>query len=126
MIEGIEPIYQLIADSIQRTIPDSWATAWVEAIYFTEHISYSAEYTPSNGSAPKSFATERSGRRAFEQLREMFQNAGKPLWCGARFTIHSDGTFNMKWNYENCDGNGFARFDEKEEFERKWKLWNQD
>lgn len=125
MMEGIEALYQQIAESIQQAIPEPWSVAWMEAIFFTEHISYFAEYIPDKGCMPKSFATGRLGRRAFEEMRELFRQSGKPLWCRVRFEIHSGGKFNMKWGYDDCDENGFARFDEQVELERKRKLWNQ-
>ncbi len=117
MIEGIETVYQQIADSIDESIHEPWSVAWMEGVFFTEHTSYSAEYQPQAGGPPKSFASGRNGRRAFERLRELFKNAGKPLWCRARFELHSNGKFNMNWNYEDCDQNGFARFDEQAELE---------
>jgi hypothetical protein len=119
----MEALYRQIGESIQQAIPESWLSAWMDATFFTEHTSYYAEYTPSDGSVPKSFAPERSGRRAFEQLRELFRQAGKPLWCRARFEIQADGKFNMKWVYDDCDENGYARFDEQLELDEKRRHW---
>ena len=64
MIEGIETVYQQIADSIDESIHEPWSVAWMEGVFFTEHTSYSAEYKPQAGGPPKSFASGRNGRRA--------------------------------------------------------------
>jgi hypothetical protein len=118
MIAGIDRLYQQIAGSIQGSIPGQWEVAWIDAIFYSEHTFYSAEYVTREGGASISFATDRAARLAFVELREMFRQAGKPLWCRARFQIYSDGRFNMKWGYDDCDENGFARFDEEAELKR--------
>ncbi len=124
MVGGIEPFFQEIADSIQEAIQEPWSMASMEAIFFTEHISYIGEYQPSAGGTTKTFATLRAGRNAFVEIREKFRAAGKPLWGRARFEIQSDGNFKLNWGHDDCDENGFARFDEEAELERMKKLWN--
>ncbi|MBL8816783.1 MAG: hypothetical protein JNL58_12185 [Planctomyces sp.] len=42
----------------------------------------------------------------------LFKGAGKPLWGRASFELTSNGKFNMKWGYEDCDNDGYAIFDE--------------
>ncbi len=118
MIDGIEQFYQRIAESVQENIPEPWFTAWIDAIFFSDHAFYSGEYMTDEGCSPKSFATGREARRAFVDLRDLFKQARQPVWCKARFMIQSNGQFNMKWHYDDCDENGFARFDEETELKR--------
>jgi hypothetical protein len=117
MIEGIEPLYQQIADSIQDAIEEPWSSAWIDAIFYSEHTRYSGEYLVEGGT-PQSFPTTLEGERAFERIRELFIQAGKPVWCRARFEIHADGRFNMNWGYDDCDEHGYAIFDEEAELKR--------
>ena len=68
MIEGIEALYQQIADSIVEAIPESWSTAKVEAIFFADSITFEAEYTRKGGGVV-SFSSWHSGRQAGGQGR---------------------------------------------------------
>jgi hypothetical protein len=124
MIDGIEPFFQEIADSIQGAIQEPWSSASMEAIFYSDHIFYLGEYQPGVGGATKTFATERLGENAFVEIRERFRAAGQRLWGRARLVIHADGTFEVKWGYDDCDENGFARFEEQAEMERIRKLMN--
>lgn len=36
------------------------------------------------------------------------------MWGQVTFEIEADGTFEMQFGYENCDGNGDTIFDEEE------------
>lgn len=119
MIDGIEPYYQQIAQALEDAIPEPWLTASVDAIFFSEANWYEAEYLPAQGGQPKSIGMGRGGQRAFEELREKFREAGKQVWGRARFELHSSGKFSMKWGYDDCDENGFARFDEESELQRR-------
>jgi hypothetical protein len=112
MIEGIEPLYQKIAESIEATIPESWQTAWMEAVFYPNSIGYTGDYTATDGGKLKSYATGTPGEIAFRELRELFRNAGQPVWCRAQFEIRSDGKFTMDWNYDDSDENGDARLNE--------------
>jgi hypothetical protein len=105
MIDGIEAIYQRIADARVKAIPLRWVSARSEATFFSDSIDFSGEYIPTKGS-PRSFKVGREITNAFEELRQRFKEAGKPLWGQAIFELQSDGKFNMKWGYDNCDENG--------------------
>jgi hypothetical protein len=118
VIDGIEPLYQQIAESIQEAIPEPWAVAWIDAIFYSEHVFYSGEFAPTSENKPKSFATGRIGRKAFVAIREKFREAGRPLWCRARFEVFSDGRFKMNLGYVDCDEAGNAKFDEDAERRR--------
>jgi hypothetical protein len=118
MIDGIEPLYRTIAESITATLQRPWATAWIDVIFFPDHVFYSGEFVAIENTPPKSFPTCVEGESAFEQLRELFKAARKPLWCRARFELHSDGRFKMNWGYDDCDADGFAHFDEQKELNR--------
>ena len=118
MIEGIELFYQQIADSIQEAVPEDWSIAKMEAIFYPDSITYLGEYERQADGKSRSFGTTRSGERAFRELRKKFKEAGKQLWGQAVFEIRSDGKFNMKWGYENCDENGNTVFDEDEYLKR--------
>ncbi|HWE95791.1 MAG TPA: immunity protein YezG family protein [Tepidisphaeraceae bacterium] len=118
MIEGIEPFYQQIGESIQGAISEPWQRAAVEAIFFPQSSKYLGEYFTAENAPPKGFPVDLKVIQSFRGLRELFKNAGKPLWCRARFELHSDGKFTMNWGYDDCDENGFAPFDEAKESER--------
>jgi hypothetical protein len=113
MIEGIETVYQQIADSIVEAIQEPWTTAKVEAIFFADSITFESEYTRKRGGVA-SFATLLRGDRAFRELRKKFKEAGQPVRGQACFVLHDNGKFNMTWGYENCDENGNTVFDEAE------------
>lgn len=118
MIEGIEPLYQQIADSIQEAIPEEWATAKMEAVFFPDAIDYYGEYTRQADGISRGFATILSGERAFREIRKRFKDAGQPLWGRACFELDAGGKFNLKWGYDDCDEDGNAHFDEEEELKR--------
>ena len=118
MIPRIEALYRQIAESMQAAIPEEWATAKFEAIFYLDCSTYEAEYTRKADGVSRSFQPADEGDRAFRQLREQFEQAGKRLWGRACFELRSDGTFNMQWSYDDCDENGDARFDEEEEIRR--------
>ena len=126
MIEGIEPYYQTIADSIAEQVPGPWSMAWVDAVFFSEHICFTGVYVPRDATGaetkPKSFATDVPAEEAIEEIRELFRLAGEPVWGRAHFELRSDGGFNMTWSYEDCDENGCARFDEEAEKKRMKEL----
>jgi hypothetical protein len=95
MIEGIEPFYRQIAESIQEAIPEPWESASLEVIFHPQSSTYDGEYFTTDNARPKSFGVELKLIRSFLGLRELFKNAGKPLWCRARFDLQSDGKFKM-------------------------------
>lgn len=118
MIDGIEPLYQVIAESIQQAIPEEWSTAVMEVIFHPQHSIYIGEYTRKADGIPRDFGTSQNANRAFREIRRKFKEAGKPLWGRAWFELHPDGKFNMKWGYDNCDENGDTPFNEEEEVKR--------
>ena len=118
MIEGIEPLYRRIADGIESAIREPWSSAFVEVAYFTEHSRYDGEYTGADGKATGSLEVVDDVRHAFDEARELFRLQGKLPWGRARFDLTSQGSFKMKWIYDDCDDQGFARFDEAKELKR--------
>lgn len=118
MIPGVEPLYREIAEAMSAAIPEEWETATFEVIFFSRSIVFEAEYTRKADRVARSFLPARSGQRAFRQLRERFEGAGKKLWGRASFELRPDGAFNLKWGYDDCDENGFALFDADEEVRR--------
>jgi hypothetical protein len=119
MIEGIEPFYQQIAESIQEAIPEEWTTARMDVLFYADGESYEGEYTRTADGKAVDFATTRKAERAFRGLRNKFKEAGKPLWGQASFELDSDGKFHMQWGYDNCDENGNTIFNEEEELKRR-------
>ena len=117
VIEGIEKVYEEIANSMVERLPERWFTAWFDAVFFPDHEFYSGEYISSEGDRASSFPTNRRGQLALRQLRDMFERANRPLWCRVRFELHSTGKFNMNWGYDDCDENGFAKFNADAEIE---------
>ncbi len=118
MIDGLEPLFQQIADSMMLAIPEEWATARFEAIFFPDGSTYEAEYTRGTDKRARSFQPASGGSHAFRQLREVFRASGKPLWGRACLELNSDGSFNMTWGYDNCDENGDSHFNEEQELRR--------
>jgi hypothetical protein len=117
MIPGIEPLYQRIAESIQGAISEDWSTAKMDAVFYSDSITYLGEYVTPCG-VLKDFGTSRDGQRAFRELRQKFADAGKPLWGQACFELNANGKFDLKLGYINCDENGDTIFDELEERQR--------
>ena len=118
MIDGIELLYQQIAESIEEAIPEEWTTAKMEALFYPGSSTYFGEYRRKADGKCRDFGTTRAGERAFRELRRTFRDAGKPLWGQACFELHSDGKFNMQWGYDNCDENGDMIFNEEQEIAR--------
>ncbi len=115
MIEGIEQLYSRIAESIQNGIPEEWATAEVEAVFYPNSISYFGEYTRISDGIARGFKIDLPCQRAFRELRQLFHDAGKPLWGSVCFQLTSVGRFKLHWGYEDCDSDGYAVFDEDAE-----------
>jgi len=119
MVDGIEQYYHQIAESMLAAIPDEFTTARFDAIFHAGSSTYEAEYLRKSDGVARGFQPADEGDRAFRQLRKKFKEAGMPVWGQATFELHSDGKFNMKWGYENCDENGNTRFNEDEEVKRR-------
>jgi len=113
MIEGLEAIYERIADAIVSAIPDQWNSARIDAVFYSDSSEYTGEYLTDSG-IQKDFAVALESTRAFRELRRKFKEAGQPLWGQASFELNADGKFKMKWGYENCDENGDTVWDEAE------------
>ena len=111
MIEGIESLYQQIAEAIQEAIPEEWTSAKMEAIFYSDSSDYFGEYTNQADGKQRSFATAMVARRAFRELRKKFKASGKPLWGRACFELEPSGKFNLRFGYEDCDENGDTPFD---------------
>lgn len=111
MIDGIEAYYQRVADSIVESIHDEWVEARVDAVFYSDGITFLGEYTRADG-VLRSFETGRSGDKALRELRSRFKDARQPVWGQAHFELCADGKFNMRFGYENCDSNGDTVFDE--------------
>jgi len=112
MIEGLEQLYERIAKLIQEAIPEDWAMAKLEAVFYSDMSECIGEYTRASDGAARSFATGLAGQRAFRELRQRFKEAGQPLWGGAVFELSPDGKFNVKWIYDNCDEHGDTLWNE--------------
>jgi hypothetical protein len=118
MLDGIEMLYQEIAESIQGAIPEEWTRARMDVIFYSDGSTYEGEYIRKADGKLRGFATSPSGERAFRELRRMFKESDKALWGQASFELHPDGKFKMKWGYDNCDENGDTIFNEEEELRR--------
>lgn len=118
MIDGIEDLYQQIAESMRGAIPEDWITAKFEAIFYPDGSTYEAEYIRKMDGGVRGFQPTSSGSRAFRQLRKKFKESGQQLWGRACVELHIDGKFNIQWGYDNCDQNGDTVFDEEKEIKR--------
>ena len=122
MVDDIEPFYRQLADGVASAIKTPWQTATVEAIFYTQSIAFNGEYWVAGDPVPKSFEVELNIVRVFRKLREKFNQAGKMPWGQATFHLESSGKFNMNWNYDKCDENGFVIFDEEADHERQRQI----
>lgn len=120
MIEGDVAIYTRIAQSMSEAIPEEWSSAKIEAIFYSDSITFEAEYIRRADGKVRSFATTLDGDRAFRELRKLFKSSGRQVWGRACFELQPDGKFNLKWGYDNCDENGDTVFDEEQEL-RRWE-----
>lgn len=109
MIQGIEPLFQQVADGINASIRERWNSATLEAVFHPDRFTLLGSYLTELGATPKSFRAPRRTEKSFHRMRALFVQAGKPLWCKARFKLHSDGEFNIDWIYDECDENGFTK-----------------
>lgn len=113
MIDGIEAIYQRIADALVARLPDDWKSARVDAVFFSDSSDYMGEYVSSSARSVD-FEITMEVTRAFKELRRKFKESGKPVWGQASLELQSDGQFNMKLGYDNCDENGNMIWNEQE------------
>lgn len=118
MIEGDAAIYSRIAQSMSEAIPEEWSSAKIEAIFYSDSITFEAEYIRRADGKVRTFATTLDGDRAFRELRKSFKSSGQPVWGSACFELQPDGKFNVKWGYDNCDGNGDTVFDNEQYLRR--------
>ena len=117
MLPGLEPLFQEIADSMVAAIPEEWSTARVEAIYFSDSSVYEAEYTRKADGVPRDFETPEQCLDAFDVRRDNDLSTPDSR-CGGGPCLNSnqvDGTFRVKWGYDDCDANGDTIFDEDQE-----------
>jgi hypothetical protein len=118
MIPGSEELLKAIAKSMIETIPEQWSSAQFDVIFFPDHSLYEAEYKRKVDGVSRGFSPAPEGARAFRRLRQLFREAGKPLWGTATLTLKPKGKFNISWGYDNCDKDGDALFDEVKELQR--------
>jgi hypothetical protein len=118
MIEEAELLYQKIAEAIQEAIFEEWITAKMEVIFYPDTSVYFGEYIRRADGVARGFRKSSSAEGAFREIRKRFKEAGKPLWGRACFELQSDGRFDMKWGYDDCDEDGNARYDEDEKLKR--------
>jgi hypothetical protein len=120
MIDGIEQLYQEIAESMVLSLDEiEWTSARFEVIYYPGCSVYEAEYTRKVDGKARSLSVFSSGIKAFDRLRQLFKDAGKPLWGRACFELSPSGQFHVTWGYDGCDADGNAIFDADLEFERE-------
>lgn len=117
MIPGIESLYQRIVDAMTGTIPEEWVSAEFHAMFHAHGSIYEAEYVRADGIA-RNFAPAGDGGRTIRELRQLFKQAGQPVWGQVWFLLRSNGSFNARWGYDGCDANGDLPFDEKTEVRR--------
>jgi hypothetical protein len=80
MIDGLEPLFQQIADSMQEAIPEDWVTAQFEAIFYPDGSTYEAEYTRRADGKARSFLPASGGVVPFESLENCSERPGS--LCG--------------------------------------------
>lgn len=122
MIDGIEDLYQKIAEAIEASISGDWRSAIVEAVFYSDNCSYNGEYVLDGFDYPKPFAVKSDVVRSLYEMRRRFTAKGKRLWCSVRFELKADGKFKLDWGYGGCDEQGFATFDAAKEAERQRQI----
>lgn len=118
MIPGIEDFYQLVASEMVNEIPGPWRQATIEVIYYPKSSDYHGEYVTDSGK-DRSFPMSEATRLAVDELRRKFQSSGQRVWGQFSFKLLADGTFNVKWGYDNCLENGDTIWD-PDEWERRF------
>lgn len=118
MIPGIEEFYQLIASEMVDQIPGPWRQATIEVIYYPSSSDYHGEYVHESGEEFSVLVSE-TARLAVDELRRKFRDAGQRVWGQFHFKLHADGTFNVKWGYDNCLENGDTIWD-PDEWDRRF------
>lgn len=123
MLSNVEAFYERIANAIVDNLHDEWQNATVTAIFYSDSITWEAEYRTMTGEL-RSFEVSMELIRAFRELRGKFKEAGQSVWGQASFELDSDGKFNMKWCYDNCDENGDTIWNEEDWHRRQGERKN--
>lgn len=111
-----EGLYKRITSSVVSAISEEWLSAKIEAIFYPGMSVYFGEYCrKSDGIARSLEGDARDGAKAIRELRRKFKEAGRPLWGKFLLELSRDGKFNVNLDYEKCDANGDAFYDEEEE-----------
>lgn len=118
MIPGAEKLFQRIATAMADGIPEEWSAAEFHAVFFEECSKYEAEYVRQADGLVRGFQPTDDGSTAVRELRSAFGEAGRALWGRVWFTLQPDGSFNVRWGYDDCDASGNAVYDEAAEDRR--------
>jgi len=113
MIPGIEAAYQVVAEEIEDALPGPWQHATIDGVYYPESEEFNGEFLNQSGEL-ECFRISIKVMKTFRQLREKFKKAGHRVWGQVSFRLYPDGTFNVKWGYDNCDENGTTIWDPDE------------
>ncbi|NPC92336.1 DUF600 family protein [Bacillus sp. WMMC1349] len=137
---GLNTIYQKIAETIVETIPEEWSKVFIYGEILEDVRKGFFYYYPDGSDSPvhshnipELFEIEKEEYRKLwrlliDNLSELwyeFKNSDQEAWTNLTMIIQSDGEFNIDYNYEDLS--------EADDYERRiiWKhdylgLWPED
>lgn len=106
--------YQLIADIIQKVIPEGWKKAIFMAEYTSGSYSMRCFYDNGDGEYKDCLATAGNAKvqviKLFKEVDHEIQNVrkmleGNKLWYAVTIRIDSNGGFKAEYDYDSHEGN---------------------
>jgi hypothetical protein len=106
MIEGLEPLYQELADQAAMTLPDGWQKLRIEAVFYAEEeVDYWFGYIARDGNLGGLGITSELCE-VLRGIRAKFHESNQPVFGQVVFSLTNDGKFSLDLGYDNCDENG--------------------
>ena len=101
----IEELYQTIAESVDRSLPEEWSNATVTAKIITGLSEMAGTYRRTPSSKPQSFSVDFAVLDALTRLREIMaeEQRGKGAWNTAVFEMDASGKFKLDFDYGDAD-----------------------
>src|SRR4051812_32996458 len=117
MIPGIEQHFDRIIAAMRVGLPDGWTSAEFNARFFPAAAVFEAEYVSPDGTAAN-YQPDADGEAAVRDLRQLFRQAGQPVWSEAWFILPAEGSLKLRFSRVGCDANGDLPYDEAAEAAR--------
>ena len=121
MVEGIEKYFQQLAEAAQEAIQEEWSKLRIESEHYPEFFQEYCEYWKESGGVENTFSSVAISRCLIE-MRQLFKEAEKPLWGRFIFELDNKGDFEVDFDFDNCDENGFL---DEAEYQAKFDAYLQ-